>query len=53
MISVEDVAAVTADALEMSDAPLRLPIGDLAVGVLAARVAHDPATPFQSVPVSW
>jgi len=51
MITPEQVAIEIADAAEKPQLPLRLPIGDLARGLLAARRAAPDDVPFgPSVP---
>ena len=46
MITPEQVAAEIADAAEKPQLPLRLPIGDLARALLAARRAAPDSVPF-------
>jgi NADP-dependent 3-hydroxy acid dehydrogenase YdfG len=46
MMTPEQVAVVIADAAELDDAPLRLPVGDSAAAVLAARKAAPDERPF-------
>lgn len=53
MISVEEVAAAAADALNDPHPPLRIPVGDPARQVLAARRASDDTTPFLPMPLQW
>ena len=53
MVSVEDVAAATADALEHPQPPLRIPVGEPARQVLAAGRAADDAQPFMPMPLQW
>jgi NAD(P)-dependent dehydrogenase (short-subunit alcohol dehydrogenase family) len=53
MITPEQVATEIADAAEKPQLPLRLPIGDLARGLLAARHAAPDGVPFvPSVPAA-
>jgi len=49
MISVEEVARATADVVELDDPPLRVPIGDAARQLLAARRSADDTRPFLPV----
>jgi len=51
-ISVEQVAAEVADAVEAEALPLRIPVGDPARRLLAARHAAPEDTPFQPTPAS-
>lgn len=53
MITVEEVASATADAVERPRPPLRIPIGEPARQVLAARRAADDAEPFVPMPLQW
>jgi NAD(P)-dependent dehydrogenase (short-subunit alcohol dehydrogenase family) len=52
-ITVEDVAAAVADALEQDSPPLRIPVGAWAEAVLAARAATPETTPFRIAPLEW
>jgi len=52
-ITVEDVAAAVADALEQDRPPLRIPVGASAEAVLAARAATPETTPFRIYPLEW
>jgi NAD(P)-dependent dehydrogenase (short-subunit alcohol dehydrogenase family) len=51
-ITVEEVAAV-ADALELADPPLRLPVGAPARMVLTARSGAPDDVPFRVAPLRW
>ncbi len=53
MIDVEEVAGAAADALSDPNPPLRIPVGDPARQVLAARRASDDTTPFLPMPLQW
>lgn len=53
MISVEEVAAAAADALEDPNPPLRIPVGEPARRLLAARRSADDAVPFTPAPLRW
>ena len=46
MITVEEVAAATAEVIEIDDPPLRVPVGQSARYLLAARRAADETRPF-------
>ena len=52
-MSVEQVATAIADAVEASTLPLRIPIGEAARRVLAARRAVPDDTPFRLAPIAW
>jgi NADP-dependent 3-hydroxy acid dehydrogenase YdfG len=52
-ISVEEVAAAVADALEDPDPPLRLPVGRRAATILGARHAAADDVPFLVAPLRW
>jgi NAD(P)-dependent dehydrogenase (short-subunit alcohol dehydrogenase family) len=52
-ITVEDVAAAVADALDQDCLPLRIPVGPSAEAVLAARAATPETTPFRIAPLEW
>lgn len=52
-ITVEEVAAAVADALENPDPPLRVPVGQPAAAVLAARRAAAEDAPFRAAPLAW
>jgi NAD(P)-dependent dehydrogenase (short-subunit alcohol dehydrogenase family) len=52
-ITVEDVAAAVADALEQDSPPLRIPVGAWAEAVLAARAATPETSPFRIAPLEW
>jgi NADP-dependent 3-hydroxy acid dehydrogenase YdfG len=45
-VTPEQVAAAIADAAELDTPPLRLPVGDMAAGLLAARKAAPENVPF-------
>lgn len=53
MLSVAEVAAATADAVELTDPPLRIPIGDAAAAMLAGLREADPTRPFVPLPLTW
>jgi NAD(P)-dependent dehydrogenase (short-subunit alcohol dehydrogenase family) len=52
-ITVEEVAAAVADALEQDSPPLRIPVGAPAAAFLAARAATPEGTPFRIAPLEW
>jgi NAD(P)-dependent dehydrogenase (short-subunit alcohol dehydrogenase family) len=52
-MTVEEVAIAIADAVEAKTLPLRIPIGEAARRVLAARQAAPDDTPFRLAPVTW
>jgi NAD(P)-dependent dehydrogenase (short-subunit alcohol dehydrogenase family) len=52
-ISVEEVAAAVADALDDPDPPLRVPVGQPARTLLAARHAAADDVPFPITPLRW
>ncbi len=52
-LSVEEVATAVADAVEAGTLPLRIPIGEAARRVLAARRAAPDDAPFRLAPVTW
>jgi NAD(P)-dependent dehydrogenase (short-subunit alcohol dehydrogenase family) len=52
-ITVEEVAAAIADAVEQDDPPFRIPVGAPAETVLAARSAAPPDSPFRIAPFDW
>jgi short-subunit dehydrogenase len=52
-ITVEQVAAAIADAVEQDDPPFRIPVGIPAQTVLAARSAAPPDIPFRIAPFEW
>jgi NAD(P)-dependent dehydrogenase (short-subunit alcohol dehydrogenase family) len=52
-ITVEEVAAAIADAVERDDLPFRIHVGATAETVLAARSAAPPDVPFRIVPLDW
>jgi NAD(P)-dependent dehydrogenase (short-subunit alcohol dehydrogenase family) len=53
LITVEEVAAAIADAVERDDLPFRIPVGATAETVLAARSAAPPDLPFRVAPFDW
>ena len=53
VITVEEVAAAVADALEQDSPPLRIAVGGWAEAVLAARAATPETTPFRIAPLEW
>ena len=52
-ITAEEAAAAIADAVEDDDPPFRIPVGDAAKTVLAARSATPPDIPFRIAPFEW
>jgi NADP-dependent 3-hydroxy acid dehydrogenase YdfG len=52
-ITVDEVAAAIADAVEDDQTPFRIPVGAPAKTVLAARSASPPETPFRIAPFDW
>jgi NADP-dependent 3-hydroxy acid dehydrogenase YdfG len=52
-ITVQEVAAAVAAALEDAHAPLRIPVGAAAASVLAARKAAPEDVPFLAAPLDW
>jgi NAD(P)-dependent dehydrogenase (short-subunit alcohol dehydrogenase family) len=52
-ITVEEVAQAVADTLEDPDPPLRLPVGQPAATLLAARHATADDVPFRIAPLRW
>jgi NAD(P)-dependent dehydrogenase (short-subunit alcohol dehydrogenase family) len=52
-ITVDEVAAAVADALELPDPPLRIPVGAPAKNALAARHAAPDDMPFLAAPLDW
>jgi NAD(P)-dependent dehydrogenase (short-subunit alcohol dehydrogenase family) len=52
-LSVEEVATAIADTIEADTLPLRIPIGEAARRVLAARQAASDDAPFRLAPVTW
>ncbi len=52
-MTVEEVATAIADAVEARTLPLRVPIGEAARRVLAARRAAPDDTPFRLAPIVW
>jgi NAD(P)-dependent dehydrogenase (short-subunit alcohol dehydrogenase family) len=52
-ITVDEVAAAIADAVEDDQPPFRIPVGAPAKAVLAARSATPPETPFRIAPFDW
>jgi NAD(P)-dependent dehydrogenase (short-subunit alcohol dehydrogenase family) len=52
-ITVAEVAAAIADAVEHDDPPFRIPVGAAAEKVLAARSATPPDLPFRIAPFEW
>jgi NAD(P)-dependent dehydrogenase (short-subunit alcohol dehydrogenase family) len=53
MITPEEVAGAVVDAAEREVLPLRIPIGEAATKVLAARRAAAPDAPFVPRPFDW
>jgi NAD(P)-dependent dehydrogenase (short-subunit alcohol dehydrogenase family) len=52
-ITVEEVAAAIADAVEHDNPPFRIPVGTPAETVLAARSASPPELPFRIASLQW
>jgi NADP-dependent 3-hydroxy acid dehydrogenase YdfG len=52
-ITVQEVAAAVAAALEDVNAPLRIPVGAAATSILAARKAAPEDVPFLAAPLDW
>jgi len=52
-IGVEEVARATADALEHPEPPFRIPVGQPAATLLAARHATADDVPFRFAPLDW
>jgi NAD(P)-dependent dehydrogenase (short-subunit alcohol dehydrogenase family) len=52
-LTVEEAATAIADAVEAEKLPLRIPIGERARRVLAARQAAPDDVPFRLAPVTW
>lgn len=52
-LSVEEVATAIADVVQADTLPLRIPIGEAARRVLAARQAAPDDAPFRLAPVTW
>jgi NAD(P)-dependent dehydrogenase (short-subunit alcohol dehydrogenase family) len=52
-VTVDEVASVVARALEDDRSPLRIPVGDPAATVLAARKAAPEDVPFLAAPLDW
>jgi NAD(P)-dependent dehydrogenase (short-subunit alcohol dehydrogenase family) len=52
-LTVEEAATAIADAVEAETLPLRIPIGERARRVLAARQAAPDDVPFRLAPVTW
>jgi NAD(P)-dependent dehydrogenase (short-subunit alcohol dehydrogenase family) len=52
-VAVEEVAAAIAAAIEDPNAPLRIPVGDPATSILAARKAAPEDAPFLAAPLDW
>jgi hypothetical protein len=53
MFTPEQVAAAIADAAELEQLPLRIPVGDWSAGLLAARRAAPDDTAFVPVALDW
>jgi NADP-dependent 3-hydroxy acid dehydrogenase YdfG len=52
-VSVEEVAAAVADAIEDAAAPFRIPVGAPAASILAARKAAPENEPFVAAALDW
>jgi short-subunit dehydrogenase len=52
-LTVEEAATAIANAVEAETLPLRIPIGERARRVLAARQAAPDDAPFRLAPVTW
>jgi NADP-dependent 3-hydroxy acid dehydrogenase YdfG len=52
-LSVEEVATAIGDVIEADVLPLRIPVGEAARRVLAARQAAPDDAPFRLAPVTW
>jgi hypothetical protein len=52
-LTVEETATAVADAVESETLPLRIPIGEAARRVLAARKVAPDDAPFRLAPVTW
>jgi NADP-dependent 3-hydroxy acid dehydrogenase YdfG len=52
-ITVQEVAAAVAAALEDVNAPLRIPVGAAATSILAARKVAPEDVPFLAAPLDW
>ena len=52
-LSVEEVATAIADVIQADTLPLRMPIGEAARRVLAARQAAPDDAPFRLAPATW
>ncbi len=52
-LSVQEVATAVADAAELEVLPLRLPVGEAAARLLAARHAASDDVPFVPLPLDW
>jgi hypothetical protein len=52
-VTVEELAKVVADALEASEVPFRIPVGEAAIAQLEARKAAPEDEPFVAAPLNW
>ncbi len=52
-VTVEEFATVVADAIESTDVPFRIPVGEAAIAQLQARKAAPEDEPFVAAPLNW